>query len=38
MSKKSKSFTSDSGNLMSTLTDGSGIVGEEKIDSDKKKK
>ena len=38
MTKGSASFTSDSANLMSTLTDGSGIVGEKKLKSDKKKK
>ncbi len=38
MSKSSATFNSASANLMSTVTDGSGVVGEEKIDSDKNKK
>jgi len=38
MSKSSATFTSDSANLMSTVTDGSGVVGEKKINSDKIKK
>jgi hypothetical protein len=38
LSKSSASFTSDSSNLMSTITDGSGVVGEKKLKSDKKKK
>lgn len=38
MDTSSVSFSSDSSNLMSTLTDGTGKVGEEKLDSKKDKK
>ena len=38
MAKGSASFTSDSSNLMSTVTDGSGVVGEKKLEDKKKKK
>jgi len=38
MTKGSASFTSDSDNLMSTVTDGSGVVGEKKLEDKKKKK